>query len=139
MTKSQKKALRFAYRLMRGDYAGLYFPFTIGYWIEPDHDPNRPYLDESVLTDLVMRGYMECQTFERNREVYLYRITPEGCASMGWRYPLHKSLYQRNHWHPLFDAHQRARHVPYPPRRHPPVFGGRNLRAIRAYTSQKMA
>jgi hypothetical protein len=141
MTKSQKKALRFAYRLMCGDYTGQFLIYTAGYWIEPDHDPTRPYLDENVFMELVMRGYMECQTFERDRTVYLYRITPEGCAAMGWTYPFHKNLRRHNGFHPYFDGHRRGRHVPFPPHRHPPVFGGRSIRVIRRlnYASQKMA
>jgi hypothetical protein len=139
MTKSQKRALRFAYRLMRGDFNEQLLTFTSGNWIEPDRDISRPYLDESVFTELLMRGYLECQMVERERTVYLYKITPEGCAAMGRSYPLNKNLRSRSTQHPLFNP--RGRHVPYPPRRHPPVFGERRMRAIRrtSYTSQKMA
>ena len=138
MTKSQKKALRFAYRLMCGDFNRQFLTYTSGSWIEPDHDPLRPYLDESVFSDLAMRGYLECQTFLRDRTVYLYRITPEGCAVMGWLWP---ALRQQKRHPSFFDAPGRSRHVPYPPRQHPAVFGGRSIRAMRRmyYNSRKMA
>jgi len=88
MTRSQRKALRFAYRLLRGDFASRYLPYTSGHWIEPDHASDRPYLNEEILTALVVRGFMECDSFFRSETVYLYRITR-----------LHR-LPQPPRWHP---------------------------------------
>lgn len=141
MTKSQKKALRFAYRLMCGDFNEHFLTYTSGSWIEPDHDPLRPYLDENVLTELTIRGYMDCQTFKRDRVVYLYRITPEGCAAMGWLWPINHPAQSYTRQHPLFDMRGRSRQIPLPPRYHPAVFGRRTMRTMRRmqYNSRKMA
>lgn len=139
MTKSQKKALRFAYRLMCGDLNEQFLPYTSGAWIEPDHDPLRPYLDETIFSALTMRGYMDCQTFKRDRVVYLYRITPAGCAVLGCPWPINHPAQSYTRFHPLFDANRR--HVPLSPRQHPAVFGGRSIRAMRRlqYNSRKLA
>ena len=71
LSKHERKALRFAYDLMRGAYT-TYLPYVYGlilryedgkmlvrpgYWIEPDRDPDRPYLNEIIFTHLMVRGY----------------------------------------------------------------------------------
>jgi hypothetical protein len=103
MSKSQKKALRFAYKLLCGDYRGEWIPYaspTIPYdlrnggeemiapWIEPDRDKARPYLNEETFMALVMNGYFETQCFMPD-EVWLYRISRDGCAKLGWAWPTH--------------------------------------------------
>jgi hypothetical protein len=136
MNKTHKRALRFAYDLLRGEYRGLPYirasiPIDLRLspgqdavdlarmpWIEPDQDPERPYLNEAVFTELALRGWMECAAFPNfglsislraepalrvnghghNDRVWLYRITPVGCAVMGWDWPTHspyRSLARR--------------------------------------------
>lgn len=122
MSKAQKKALRFAYRLMRGDYKGLYMPFVSGYWIEPDRAQDRPYLNEETFAALELRGYLECQPFMHGDTIYLYRLSREGCDIMGWDWPLSTySFIDRNDPFPPLYAHRkgRIRRAPYPPRCHP--------------------
>lgn len=98
MTKAQKKALRFAYKLMNGDYDGDYMPFVhrtyriasmkwLGMWIEPDRSPMRPYLNEETFTSLVMQGYMDCREFMPG-PMWLYRISRKGCAKIGKEWPI---------------------------------------------------
>jgi hypothetical protein len=43
MTRKQKRAMHFAYRLLRGDYANQIVPGTTGPWIEPDRTPGHPF------------------------------------------------------------------------------------------------
>lgn len=96
MTRSQKKALRFAYALLRGDHDNDFLPYVHavmhryqskrrGEWIEPDRDPKRPYLNEAVLSALALRGYFTCEEIEGK---WLYRLTKRGCEAMGWDWPL---------------------------------------------------
>ncbi len=100
MTKNQKKALRFAYDVLRGRYAEnrplyiypsvpLDFRHSPDYhWIEPDQDPDRPYLNEGVFSDLVVRGYMEVLLLIPGRR-WVYRLSPEGCTTLGKEWPLY--------------------------------------------------
>jgi hypothetical protein len=104
LSKYERKALRFAYDLMRGNHSG-YVPYVHGlilryengkihllpgYWIEPDRDPDRPYLNEVTFTQLTVRGFLECQQFLPGLPgpLWLYRLTRAGCAAMGWDWPL---------------------------------------------------
>ncbi|MCU0496336.1 MAG: hypothetical protein MUF87_03170 [Anaerolineae bacterium] len=82
MTREQKQVLHFAYQVTIGDCNAPYIRF--GKWIEPDRDSERPYINEAIFADLVMRGLMECRHFG---DRWLYRITPEGCAAIGKTYP----------------------------------------------------
>lgn len=109
MNKAYKKALRFAYDLLKGRYPNgqLQYvypsvpadlrgdaPYSPAPWIEPDRDPQRPYLNEAVLAALVMRGYLETQAFEHisgQGPVWLYRLTADGCAKLGWDWPKHST------------------------------------------------
>lgn len=135
MNKTSKKALRFAYDLLSGRYRTAGLPYVYASvprdlrgeaadspapWIEPDRDPERPYLNEEVLAALVMRGYLETQRFERTNgsgPVWLYRLSPDGCAKLGWAWPLH-SVY------PLTLTLERKQHLaalltpPNQPHRH---------------------
>src|SRR5262245_18971461 len=88
MTKTQRKALRFAFKLMRGDYRDDILPYVSGYWIEPDRDPERPYLDEATFTTLTMLGYFECRAFISREIVWMYRIARAGCEMIWKEYPL---------------------------------------------------
>lgn len=112
MTSLQKRALRFAYRLLRGDYKDEYLPYVHrsvprsyaiqqGLWIEPDQDPERPFLNEDTFTALVMRGYFERAPFDPTQQrttqsvlesdadpIWLYRLTRQGCVLLGWDWPL---------------------------------------------------
>jgi hypothetical protein len=103
MHKSHKKALRFAYDLLCGHYRGQVLSyvystvprdlrgdaeFSPAPWIEPDRDATRAYLNEGVFTTLVMNGYFECQPFLPG-PVWLYRLSRDGCAKMGWTWPTH--------------------------------------------------
>lgn len=103
MTKNQKKALRFAYELLCGRYKTnrpLYTYPSIPadarhepdpsdyHWIEPDRDPDRPYLNEAVFSELVIRGYFEVMTLLPTQK-WVYRLSPEGCAALGKAWPLH--------------------------------------------------
>jgi hypothetical protein len=114
MKKAHKKALKFAYHLMSGEFAGRYLPYVVGHWIEPDRAPNRSYLNEEIFVELLMRDYFESISTLRSDKVYLYRITRAGCEAMGWDYPLAKATYKNGH-HKI----QKARHLP--PRWHPPT------------------
>lgn len=96
MTKAQKAALRFAYDVLRGRYknktlSGIHVIASSDhtgevYWLEPDKDSERDYLNEALFASLVVRGYMECKEFPPNK-LWLYRITPEGCTAIGRLYP----------------------------------------------------
>lgn len=98
MKISHKKALYFSLQVLRGEHRSLsYVQSTVPHdvrkhaterrqWVEPDHDPGRPYLNEAVFTDLVMKGYMETRTIIPG-DVWIYRITPEGCEAIGESYP----------------------------------------------------
>lgn len=100
LTKAQRKALRFAYKLMRGDYQHDYFAFvylTVSYtsdgslsqrqeWIEPDRADSKPYLSEDTLVALEMQGYMEAREFSDG--TWRYRLTRAGCMALGWDWPL---------------------------------------------------
>jgi hypothetical protein len=101
MTKAQKAALRFAYDLLQGRFneqlntlpaIRVIVPSeqtptaNSGLWLEPDRDTERDYLNEAICSALVVRGYLECREFPPNR-LWLYRITPEGCAALGKMYP----------------------------------------------------
>jgi hypothetical protein len=100
MTKAQKAALRFAFDLLSGrlnnqlqTIPGIFviadpgaFTHPIGLWIKPDSDPARDFLNEAIFSDLVVRGCMECRNFEPDN-LWLYRITPEGCTAIGKMYP----------------------------------------------------
>ncbi|GAB4517788.1 MAG: hypothetical protein OHK0046_24710 [Anaerolineae bacterium] len=102
MTKSQKKALRFAYDLLRGEFNHLRLPYVYaplyrhqfnhqGDWIEPDQDPTRPFLNEATFSALMLKGYFECDVFPANDHAdgrWLYRLTKRGCEAMGWDWPL---------------------------------------------------
>jgi hypothetical protein len=116
MTELQKKALRFAYQLLSRAYKSDFLPYvSIGGWIEPDRAPDKPYLNEDNLMALVMLGYFECKAFMRADKVWLYRISREGCAVMGWEYPLrliHTNGSRPSHLPP---NHTRPK-LPRPPR-----------------------
>lgn len=114
MKKVHKKALRFAYRLMRGDYRGHYLPYASGHWIEPDRAPDRPYLSEDVFVELLMQDYFECIPILRPDTIYIYRITRAGCEVMGWDYPLARTRYKNGR-----AQMKRVRQLP--PRWHPPT------------------
>lgn len=100
LSKHERKALRFAYKLMRGDYQQQYLWYvhtTFAYggdgsltprqeWIEPDAAEHKPYLSEDTLAALELQGYMECRQFPDGR--WLYRLTREGCMVLGWDWPL---------------------------------------------------
>lgn len=96
MTKNQKRALRFAYAVMCGKFEAARLPYlhiilqngraTPRHWIEPDQDAERPYLNEHIFTTLEMRGYMEREPRPPG-PLWLYRISPEGCAVMGKPWP----------------------------------------------------
>jgi hypothetical protein len=88
MNRTQRKALRFAFKLMRGDFRNELLPYVSGYWIEPDRDPERPYLNEAIFVDLTMRGYMECRAFISREVVWMYRLSREGSEVLGLEYPL---------------------------------------------------
>ncbi|MBC7871817.1 MAG: hypothetical protein H7Y09_13320 [Chitinophagaceae bacterium] len=144
MPKSQKKALRFAYDLLCGRYRGkvpFYVHATVprdlrgqaeespAPWIEPDFDARRPYLNEAVFTALVMKGYFECQVFEPGT-VWLYRLSRDGCAKLGWKWPTHARypLTERDErnaqlsqmirrGNPLDSSQQPKRRISYDPHR----------------------
>ncbi|HEX2620310.1 MAG TPA: hypothetical protein VHL11_09190 [Phototrophicaceae bacterium] len=97
MTKAQKAALRFAYDLLRGQFKNQTLPGihvitpldefnTSGVWLEPDRDLDRPFLNEAICSELVLRGLLECRRFPPH-SLWLYRITPEGCTAIGKTYP----------------------------------------------------
>lgn len=101
LPKSHRRALRFAYELMLGEHIS-YLPYVHGivlrrtnrglkllpgYWIEPDKDPERAYLNETTFAQLTMHDYFECQQFLPG-PLWLYKLTREGCAAMGWEWPL---------------------------------------------------
>jgi hypothetical protein len=103
LSKAQRKALRFSYKLLCGDYDNQYLPYVYGSlrydadgkpvqrkeWIEPDRtNGSRSYLNEDTFSVLEMRGYMEAQQFMPDG-VWLYRLTRDGCMAMGWEWPLH--------------------------------------------------
>lgn len=115
LPKDQRKALRFAYSLMRGEYNRAYLPYVHGiilrrtngklilrpgYWIEPDQDPERTYLNETIFTHLTMSGYFECQQFLPGPK-WLYRLTRDGCAMMGWKWPFDTLNLQNGHTPPI--------------------------------------
>ncbi len=115
MNRSQKQALRFAYRLARGDYRAQPLIYTWGDWFEPDRSPERPYLSENTLAALAMRGYLECQLFWLDDMAWLYRISRQGCERMGWAYPLLNGFAFRGE----IEKHlpfQSRRRFPPPPR-----------------------
>jgi hypothetical protein len=107
--KAQRKALRFAYDLMRGCIGGSeYLSYVRGkalrtpdgrthfyhrYWIEPDRAEDRPYLSEDVLAALEMLGYMETIRVTR-QPIWLYRITRDGCDALGVDYPLYSEAFK---------------------------------------------
>jgi hypothetical protein len=104
LSKAQRKALRFAYSLMRGCVANseslmyvrgraLHTPdgkvhLYHRHWIEPDRAEDRPYLNEDVLVSLEVMGYMETLPVTR-QPIWLYRITRDGCDALGVDYPLY--------------------------------------------------
>ncbi len=89
---------------MRGCVGGSeYLPFVRGntlrtpdggihfynrHWIEPDRAHDRVYLSEDVLVSLEMHGYMEARPVF-HEQVWLYRITRDGCDALGVEYPLY--------------------------------------------------
>ncbi|MFN8373838.1 MAG: hypothetical protein U0694_13300 [Anaerolineae bacterium] len=132
MTRSQRKALRFAFKLMRGDYRNEMLPYVSGFWIYPDRDPERPYLDEATFTDLMMLGYVECRAFLGKEMQWMYRISREGCVAMGWDYPLRliigkEMLRRRLNSKP--NGH--LRRFPLPPREKRPKFDNQNFHTRR--------
>lgn len=95
----------FAHDLMRGCVETEYLPFIRGttyrtpdgmtwqqhrFWIEPDKDPTRPFLNEDVLSALEMHGYMEMRAVAPD-SIWIYRVTREGCDAIGRDYPLYPS------------------------------------------------
>lgn len=128
MTKSQRKALRFAFKLMRGDFRNEMLPYVSGYWILPDRDPDRPYLDEATFTDLMMLGYVECRAFLSRELTWMYRISREGCDAMGWEYPLRlvigKEMLRRRLNGASSNGH--LRRFPLPPREKRPKYDNHN-------------
>ncbi len=101
MKSTHRRALKYAYHALRGDFADAPGPALRGeglhdpahpisrfenHWIQPDADPERSYLNEAVCVDLEMRGYFECRMFLPG-PVWLYRLTAEGCRAVGLRYP----------------------------------------------------
>jgi hypothetical protein len=125
MTKAQKKALRFAYRLLRGDFKDNYWIYTHKGWIEPDCAPDKPYLDEQIFVSLVMRGYLECTSFRFRNVVYLYRITPEGCTAIGREWPLGATIPAKfNPRNDLNHTSRQLRHTRFPIRKHLPILNG---------------
>lgn len=101
LPKAERKALRFAYELIRGTQT-RYLPYVHGLllqrqgdkiilrsagWIEPDQDPERPYLNETIFTRLMMLNYFECDQFLSD-SLWLYRLSRDGCSAMGWDWPL---------------------------------------------------
>jgi len=126
MKRRHRKALKYAFRALRGDYEqnpgpalrgdGLIDPDRpisrfANHWLQPDGDPDRPYLDESACVYLEMRGYMECRRFTPG-PVWLYRITPEGCLAIGKSYPV-KPFLPRHQPRPPFphvDRDSNRRH-----------------------------
>ncbi len=132
MTKSQRKALRFALKLMRGDYRNEMLPYVSGYWIQPDRDPERPYLDETTFTDLEMLGYVECRAFISRQIVWMYRISRAGCDAIGREYPLRliigkEMLRRRLNVKPSGNL----RRFPLPPRKERPNFDNHNFHTKR--------
>jgi hypothetical protein len=132
MTKTQRKALRFAFKLMRGDYRNDIIPYVSGYWIQPDRDPERPYLDEATFTELTMLGYFECRAFISRELVWMYRIAREGCEAIGVEYPLRliigkDMLRRRLNGKP--NGH--LRRFPLPPREKRPKFDNYNFHTRR--------
>lgn len=120
LPKDQRKALRFAYELMRGEHNSNYLPFVHGIilrrtngklllrsacWMEPDQDDERPYLNETVFTHLTMNGYFECQQFLPGPK-WLYRLTREGTSIMGWKWPLDSLHIQNGHVPPITRLQQ---------------------------------
>ncbi|NDJ59508.1 MAG: hypothetical protein GYB67_00195 [Chloroflexi bacterium] len=94
LTKAQRKALRFAYKLRRGDYRSLYLSYIYGglngqdgrHWIEPDRaSRGRAYLNEATFAALEMDGYLESRLVY-NRTIWLYRITQRGAKALGWEW-----------------------------------------------------
>ncbi len=119
MKRAHKRALRFALDVMQGahqelDYIHHAVPENLRrpagpqrrHWIEPDRDPDRPYLNETFFTDLELRGYLERQRFPTTT-LWIYRITPEGCAVLGETYPLY-------HRYTLLLPRVRQRPFPHP-------------------------
>ncbi|HEX2905786.1 MAG TPA: hypothetical protein VHO69_02920 [Phototrophicaceae bacterium] len=128
MKKAHREALEFAYRLTRGDFDGKLLPYAVGYWIEPDRAQDRPYLNETVFSVLLTRGYMECALFIRRHPVYLYRITEAGCVALGREWPVgspYQPNYKNGHWYGWQKS--KNRRFPFPPRRQPPVLAGGKL------------
>jgi hypothetical protein len=120
LPKDQRKALRFAYEIMRGENSSLYIPYIHGIvlhringklllrsgaWIEPDQDSEKPYLNESTFTHLTMQGYFECQHFLPGPK-WFYRLTRHGCAAMGWTWPYETFLHQNGHVPPIARLQQ---------------------------------
>lgn len=102
LSKAQRKALRFSYKLLCGDYENEYLPYvyeTLTHdsagdivrrqeWIEPDRaNPGRSFLNEDTFAALEMRGYMEAKQFMPDGK-WLYRLTRDGARAMGWEWPL---------------------------------------------------
>jgi hypothetical protein len=122
MNRTQRKALRFAFKLMRGDFRNELLPYVSGYWIEPDRDPERPYLDEATFVDLTMRGCLECRAFIHREVVWMYRLSREGCEALGLEYPLRlligKEVLRRRLNGVPHNGH--LRRFPLPPRNQRP-------------------
>lgn len=120
LPKEQRKALRFAYEIMRGEINTIFVPYVHGIilqringklllrsgaWIEPDQDPEKPYLNESIFTRLTMHGHFECQQFLPGPK-WLYRITRDGCLAMGWKWPLDNRHRTNGHIPPIARLQQ---------------------------------
>ncbi|NWF69070.1 MAG: hypothetical protein HXY40_08290 [Chloroflexi bacterium] len=116
MTPTQRKALRFAYQLMRGDFRQHYLPYTSGHWFLPDKDPAKPYLDEANLSALHMSGWLECRAFLRSDMQWLYRITREGCAVLGVDWPLRLIISAQVRQRLQAPRNGYQRRLPLPPR-----------------------
>ena len=134
MTRSQRKTLRFALKLMRGDYRNEMLPYVSGYWIEPDRDPERSYLDEATFTELMMMGFLECRVFLNRQMRWMYRITREGCEAIGLDYPLRliigkEMLRRRLGYSRPYSQH--LRRFPLPPRQKHPKFDNHNFHTKR--------
>ena len=126
ISKFERQALRFAYQLALGQH------FRLGYvyrslssnggaltsrfqWIAPDSSPEHPYLNEDVLTALVMKDYMR-MAYHEGADLWLYQLTAEGCSAMGWHLP--PFGWYRTHHDPTrlwVESHRRPReHHPFP-------------------------